>query len=630
MCGIAGILNTDSRAPAPPRGLLELMGLRLAHRGPDEHAIWASGPIGLVARRLKIVDLVGGQQPLVSEDGAVRLVANGEIYNASELRRKLEARRHTFASRTDTEVILHAYEDEGVAAFDRLEGMFAFALWDARRRRLVLARDRFGEKPLYIAHGRHAVLFASELKALLVHPDVSRNLDWNALADYLLWEYVPAPRAIFRDIRKLPPAHWMTIDADGREVTERYWTPPRPRRDLTSDEDAPARVLSLLRSSVRERIKCDVPWGTFLSGGLDSGLLTALAVEAAPGRVKTVAVGFAEKSYDERKEAADLARALGTEHHDVMLKGTDATRLLHEVAEIFDEPLGDASTLPAVQLSRLAREHMTVALSGDGGDELFCGYPTQRAHRIADLYCRVPVRLRGVIERVAEGLPVSHSYLSFDFALRRFLDGVVQPPLQRHMRWMGSFVPERLDAVLTPEARAAINGAEPYAEARERVAVMRPDNSSDVATALDLLFYLADDNLTLADRASMSVALEVRAPFLGRQLAEYVLALPTHVRRGLWQTKPLLRGAARKLLPRAVRRRPKHGLGVPTGQWLRNELRDLALDLLAPERLSRQGIFNPAFVSGMFARHLAGTANHRKELWTLLMFQVWATTYCGQ
>jgi asparagine synthase (glutamine-hydrolysing) len=629
MCGIAGVLSTGGAA-SPRRELVEMMGLQLAHRGPDEHVAWASGGVALTARRLKIVDLTGGQQPLVSEDGAVSLVANGEIYNAPGLRRELEARGHRFTSRTDIEVIVHAYEEHGTACLERLDGMFAIALWDARRRRLLLARDRFGEKPLYVARGRHATLFASELKALLVHPDVSRTIDWNAFVDYLVWEYVPAPRAIFQDIRKIPPAHWLAIDADGRETLQRYWTPPAACAAVAESEDVAEQVVHLLRESVRQRVACDVPWGTFLSGGIDSGLLTALAVEIAPRPVKTFAIGFEEVSYDERSEAAALARLLGTDHHEIVLRPADAVNLLPQVARIFDEPFGDPTALPAVLLSRLAREHVTVTLSGEGGDELFCGYPTQRAHRVADLYRRVPGPLRGGVGWLARALPVSHRYLSWDFAVRRFLDGAAEAPLQRHIRWMGSFVPEQLDALLTPDARAAMNGADPYAEARDTIAGLRPESSRDVAAALDLLFYLADDNLTQTDRASMAVSLEVRAPFLDRALAEFVLALPSQVRGGWWQTKPLLRAVARRVLPAKVARRPKHGFGVPTGRWLRTELRELTLDYLSPERLRKQGLFNPASVSDMLQRHLAGAANHRKELWTLLMFQLWAATYCGQ
>jgi asparagine synthase (glutamine-hydrolysing) len=629
MCGIAGGLSTDGGGNLR-RDVLEMMGLQLAHRGPDEDVAWIGGGVGLTVRRLKIVDLVGGQQPLVSEDGAVRLVANGEIYNAPALRRELEARGHVFGSHTDIEVIVHAYEEEGIACLERLDGMFAIALWDSRRRRLLLARDRFGEKPLYVARARHVTLFASELKALLVHPDVSRSIDWNAFVDYLLREYVPSPRTIFRDIRKIPPAHWLAVDADGRETLQRYWAPPVPSDAMAGSTDVPERVLSLLRESVRRRIVCDVPWGTFLSGGIDSGLLTALAVEIAPARVQTFAIGFEEATYDERSEAAQLARALGTEHHEIELRSSDAVDLLPEVARIFDEPFADPSAVPALLLSRFAREHVTVTLSGEGGDELFGGYPTQRAHHFADLYRRVPWPLRGGIERLAQALPVSHRYLSWDFAVRRFLDAAAEPPLERHMRWMGSFVPERLDTLLTRDARAAVNSVDPYGEARETIAALHPGSSSDVATALDLRFYLADDNLTQTDRASMAASLEVRSPFLDRQLAEFVLALPTRLRCGWWETKPLLRAVAHRLLPPNVARRPKHGFGVPTGQWLRTELRGMALDHLSPERLHKQGLFDPARVSIMLDQHLTGVANHRKELWTLLMFQLWAATYCGQ
>ena len=327
MCGIVGILELDG-ATSPSRHVLESMTAAIAHRGPDEHGIWVDGCVGLAARRLRVVDLVTGQQPLANEDGSVRLVANGEIYNAGELREDLRRKGHLFTTRTDTEVILHAYEDEGPACLERLEGMFAFALWDGRRQRLVLARDRFGEKPLYYARLSRTLLFASEPKALLMHPRVSRELDWTALARYLTYDYVPAPHAIFRAVRKLPPAHWMAVGVDGAETGGRYWTPPAPGASRPTRRQAAEGVLDLLRQSVRRRLTCDVPWGTFLSGGLDSSLVTALAVAESPRPVHTFALGFVESTYDERVAAADVAARLGTEHHEVVLTPAAARELL--------------------------------------------------------------------------------------------------------------------------------------------------------------------------------------------------------------------------------------------------------------------------------------------------------------
>ena len=628
MCGIAGILEFAFRS-RPSRAVLDAMSAAIAHRGPDERGVWTDEGIALAARRLRVVDLVSGQQPLTNEDGSLHLVANGEIYNADELRDDLRARGHVFTSRTDIEVILHAYEEEGPSCLGRLEGMFAFALWDAARRRLLIARDRFGEKPLYYARLARSFIFASELKALLVHPDVSRELDWVALAQYLTHEYVPSPHAIFRAARKLLPAHAMTISLDGTETTTRYWAPPvqstmkLPRKGAADD------VIELLRRSIRQRTVCDVPWGTFLSGGLDSSLVTALAASHTSRPVKTFAVGFEEPTYDERRGAASVARMVGTDHHEIILRAADAAELLPEAARIFDEPFADPTVLPAVLLSRLARRYVTVVLSGDGGDELFCGYPTQTAHLVAELYRHLPAFLRRTVTFAGDRLPVSHRYLSLDFAVRRFLRDAARPAAERHLRWMGSFAPETLRSVLLPEVYAQIGTADPYADVYDRLAALRPRSASDVATALDLILYLAEDNLVQNDRASMSAALEVRNPFLDRRLAEYVLGLPADTRRGIWRTKPLLRRAARGVLPSRVRRRPKHGFGVPTGAWLAHDLKGLANDLLAPERIRRQGIFDVSYVQRLWARHSSGLANHRKELWTLLMFQLWSSIYCG-
>jgi asparagine synthase (glutamine-hydrolysing) len=607
------------------------MSQALAHRGPDECGAWSKGPIGLAIQRLRVVDLVTGQQPLTSRDGRFHLVANGEIYNADTLREELSARGYVFTTRTDVEVLLHAYAEAGPACLDRIEGMFAFAVWDEQEQMLFLARDRFGEKPLYYVRLPHEFLFASELKALLTHPEVSRELSWPAVTEYLSYGYIPWPHAIFQSVHKLPPAHWLQIRPGGKETLARYWEPPRPpsARAATqpTGEEAAEEILARLRKSVHLRTKCDVPWGAFLSGGIDSSLVTALAVEVSPTPVKTFAIGFDQPSFDERQHATTVARLLGAEHHELVLTSAHARTLLPEVAQIFDEPFADASSLPAVLLSRLARQHVTVALSGDGGDELFCGYPTHTAHLAADVYRRFPTWLSRSVAAAAEHLPTSHAYLSWDFALRRFLRDAARPAAPRHLRWMGHFHADALAQMLSPEVWRAVQQQDPYASAYAWVEQWGPHNTSDIATGLDLMFYLAEDNLAQADRASMSTALEVRAPFLDRALAEYALHLPAATRRGLWQTKPLLRRAAQALLPPSITGRAKHGFGVPTGLWLRGDLRDLARDALNPSRLRQQGIFNPTAVEAMLQRHLDGQANHAKELWTLLMFQLWAATY---
>ena len=629
MCGIAGSLTFDGQSHTP-QAVLGAMGQALAHRGPDEYGLWTEGAVGLVARRLRVVDLVTGQQPLTSQDGRFHLVANGEIYNANALRDTLRARGHVFTTRTDIEVLMHAYAEQGPDCLDRIEGMFAFALWDKQQRCLFLARDRFGEKPLYYTYLPRGFLFASEPKALLVHPHISRELDWTALVRYLTYGYIPWPHAIFRAMRKLPPAHWLKIAEDGAETLHGYWTPPCPPAVTTprpDAEDMADEILARLRTSVQNRTECDVPWGTFLSGGIDSSLVTALAAEVSPTPVKTFAIGFEQPSYDERAHAATVARALGTEHHELVLTGAKARALLPEVARIFDEPFADASSLPAVLLARLAREQVTVVLSGDGGDELLCGYPTQTAHTAAELYRCLPLWLSRGISAAAEHLPASHAYLSWDFALRRFLRDATRPAAARHLRWMGHFSAEVLSSLLAPAVWHETGLRDPYAEACGWIKEWGPQNASDVATGLDLVFYLAEDNLVQADRASMSTGLEVRAPFLDRALAEYALSLPAASRRGLWQTKPLLRRVARRLLPPTIARRPKHGFGVPTGAWLREELRELASDMLTSDRLRRQGIFDPTYVALLMCRHLDGIANYAKELWTLLMFQLWAAAY---
>jgi asparagine synthase (glutamine-hydrolysing) len=629
MCGITGWASLDSRTP-PPDGakqLLHSMCERMTHRGPDSEGLLVSSGVALGMRRLAIIDLVTGEQPTFNEDKSVAVVLNGEIYNYRDLRRQLETRGHSFRSQSDTEVLPHLYEEYGDDMVARLNGMFAFALWDAKRHRLLIARDRFGEKPLYWAVFEKTLLFASEPKVLLAHPDVKSSLNLQALRQYLSFDYVPAPLTIYEGINKLPAAHTLTLE-HGKVETKRYWclsyAKPEP---VPSETEAAEKLRELLAESVRLRLVSDVPLGVLLSGGVDSSTVTALAVRASSEAVKTFSISFAESSFDESSYARAVAKFLGTDHHEERLSANLAANLVSEIGSWMDEPFSDPSLVPTYLLSRFTRKHVTVALGGDGGDELFAGYPMYRGHRWAENYARVPRVLRSaIIEPLVRALPVKTRNLSFDYKATRFVTGAKYDRVARHHIWFGSFTPVEQEQVLTADVLRVTDG-DVYREAR---AMLGECDSSDVVEqmqSLDTRLYLAEDILTKVDRASMAVSLEVRAPFLDPAVAEFAASLPPHYKLRGRKTKYILKRAIERELPPFVTRRSKKGFGVPVAEWLKGKLRPLARDLLSPERVRRAGVFNPEFVSKLQDEHETGVANHRKLLWTLLMFELWHESF---
>ncbi len=595
MCGITGWANLDSHAPPPDgaRDLLHAMCERMVHRGPDSEGLFVTTGVGLGMRRLAIIDLVTGEQPAFNEDRSISVVLNGEIYNYRELRALLEKRGHTFRSASDTEVLPHLYEEYGDAMVNELNGMFAFALWDSKRRRLLIARDRFGEKPLYWGVFDKTLLFASEPKVLLAHPAVKPSLNLQALRQYLSFDYVPAPLTIYGGINKLTAAHKLTLE-HGEVKVERYWrldyktTVPVP-----SEHEAADHLRELMADAVRMRLVSDVPLGVLLSGGIDSSTVAALAVRASSEAVKTFSISFAEASFDESAYARGVAKFLGTDHHEERLSANLAANLVSEIGAWMDEPFSDPSLVPTYLLSRFTRKHVTVALGGDGGDELFAGYPMYAGHRWAEVYKHVPgVLRRGLIEPMVRSLPVKTKNLSFDYKALRFITGARYDAVARHHIWFGSFTPDQQQQLLTPEALAATD-SEIYADARR---IAEECNNDDLVTrmqSVDTQLYLAEDILTKVDRASMAVSLEVRAPFLDPRVAEFAASLPCNYKLRGMKTKYILKKAVRDLLPAFVTRRGKKGFGVPVAEWLKFKLRPLARDLLSPERVRRAGVFNP-------------------------------------
>ncbi len=603
------------------------MAAAIVHRGPDDEGFYFKNNVALGMRRLSIIDLVTGHQPISNEDGSVWVVFNGEIYNFPELRERLIERGHQFSTHSDTEVIVHLYEDHGDDLVGHLNGMFAFALWDERRERLLVARDRMGEKPLYftqVADG--TFIFASELKSLVVHPAVGRRVNLLALRKYLQYEFVPSPHTMIEGVHKLRPAHRLILER-GRWRTEAYWQLNYEGERLRiGEEEAAEELHRRLREAVRMRLIADVPLGVLLSGGIDSSAVAALACEAAEGRVKTFSIAFDEKSFDESSYARLVAGRLGTEHYEQRFTEREMLTIVPEIPRLLDEPLGDGSLIPTYLLTRFTRQRVTVALGGDGGDEFLAGYPTYIAHRAADYYRALPRLVReGLIEPAIARLPVSTENLSFDFKAKRFVQGAALPAGTRHAVWMGSYTAEQQRLLLSPEVLNAWRDDEVFDEIRSYDA-SNGSNQPDVIEQmmkLDATQYLSECVLFKVDRASMASSLETRAPFLDHTLIEFLLKLPLDLKfRGL-TGKYILKRAMRDRLPPQVIKRPKKGFGMPVAKWVKGDLRALVRDTFAPERLRRRGLFNADFVQRLLDEHERGAADHRKLIWTLLMFEMW-------
>ena len=631
MCGIVGWvnLNSDSVQDAGDETLLRQMCGKIRHRGPDAEGVFVSESVALGMRRLAIIDLSpGGEQPVFNEDRSISVVMNGEIYNFQELRRDLEKRGHQFRGHSDTEVLPHLYEEYGAGFVEKLRGMFAFALWDSRRKKLFIGRDRFGEKPLYYGVFQNKLIFASELKALAAHPTVETKLNAAAMRQFLAFDYVPAPLSIYENIYKLPAAHLLTLEK-GEIKIQKYWNLNFEKRNpAPSIEEAAAELRDLLAKAVKSQLVSDVPLGVLLSGGVDSSSVAAFAQKFSSQPIKTFSIGFDETSFDESDYARKVAAHLGTEHYEDKLSVDKAADLLPEIADWLDEPMSDASILPTFLLARFVRRHVTVALGGDGGDEIFAGYPMYYAHKLAEKYEKIPRFLRrNLIESFVNTLPASAKNMSFDFKAKRFINSVANADvIVRHHSFFGSFPASEQENLLT-EAVKLQNGADVYAEARRWFELCNADNLTEKMQFLDQKSYLAEDILTKVDRASMAVSLETRAPFLDPSIAEFSASLPENYKLNGSKTKFILKQAVAPLLPEEILKRPKKGFGIPVAAWLKGKLNPLARDLLAPDRLKKQNLFNPAFVQRLLAEHETGKANHYKTLWTLLVFQLWSDNF---
>lgn len=615
MCGIAGYTHLRQRSTTSRiRGVTST----LVHRGPDQQGIYQSDTASLGAVRLQVIDLDGGEQPIQTEDGDTVIVFNGEIYNHHELREELSNLGHRFKSRCDTEVVLRAFRQWDTGCFARFRGMFAVALWTESEQRLILARDRFGIKPLYIHQRGDDLYFGSELKAILEHPEVERELDFTGLSYYLSLNYVPCPYTLVKGVRKLRPAHWMEWRA-GQTRTERYWQlrfQPQPGLGM---EDAKQQLDGLLRQSVREHLAADVPVGLWASGGLDSSTLLHYAAEQSSAKLKTFSVSFSGRSFDESPYFRAMAQAYGTEHREFDLnEDVNLAGAIEDLSYYSDEPSADAGALPVWFLSKMTREDVTVALSGEGADELFGGYNTYRADRYAQYLRLMPRSLRQMAAGALRWLPVSDDKISFEYKCKRMMQGSLLSPVDAHLFWNGTFS-AREKAEL-----CRFNGHPSLRKLSDMLPYSHElDGTLDQFLYLDQNYYLADDILYKTDRMSMAHSLEVRPPFLDHRIAEFAGGLPSHLKMQGGNLKVLLRQLMRDKLPATVLNRPKEGFDIPAHHWFRSSLKPLLLDTLTPRAVEQNGLFHPAAIDQLLKNHLERRANLGYHLWGLVTLFLW-------
>jgi asparagine synthase (glutamine-hydrolysing) len=609
------------------RGLLEQMKETLLHRGPDSGGVHVNRGIGLAARRLSIIDLKGGDQPITNEDHSVWVVQNGEIYNYRELRQELAAAGHQLTTSSDTEVHVHLYEEYGPQYVERLRGMFAVAVWDERDRRLVLARDRFGIKPLYYRYAGGVLSFASELKALLCQPDFSRDIDLDALEAFLDYAVVPAPLTIFREARKLPAGHLLVCsdrDAGEQLTIERYARPaPARANDVrrADEEDLAAELREYLRDSVRAHMIADVPVGVMLSGGIDSSALSAFAALESSYQVSTFSIGFEERSFNELEKARLVAERYGTAHHELVVR-PNAVELLPSIVAAFDEPFADNSALPTYLVSELAAREVKVALSGEGGDELFGGYYTYVADVLAPRLGRVASAAGPLLELV----PSTSGMLSLEEKAKRFARGGRLPPLERHHAWKEVFSSDARAELLAPGRRGARDPVDIF---RERYAETEESEPLSRLIDVDVGTYLVDDLLVKMDRASMAHSLEARVPFCDQVLADFAFSLPAEQKVRFFDKKRILRKALAPLLPQEILHARKQGFAIPVAAWLRDDLLPFAREVFSVEALRRQGFFRPEAVKNLLDAHVTRRRNNSRQLWALLMFSLWFDRYAS-
>lgn len=625
MCGVFGIVSQDKRhfehANAQLRAIL--------HRGPDEQGTWSNEHVFLGSCRLSIIDLAGGHQPIFNDDKSCCIVYNGELYNYRDLQPELEGKGYKFRTRTDTEVVLRSYEQWGYECLSRFNGMFAFAIWDDRKKLLFVARDRIGEKPLYYYNGNGRFVFASEIKAIMADPSIPRAVSRKGLVNYLSFGHAVAPETMFEGVRKLLPGHYVLAHDGGMEAIQ-YWdvgdTPQLPMGAQLSEGEYADRILELLNDSVRRRMIADVPLGAFLSGGVDSSAIVALMKRHAPDRVKTFSLGFSiGGAYDELSDARRVAQHLGTEHHELRVDHLDMVETLQKLVYAYDEPFGDAANFPVYLLSEFARKHVKVVLAGEGGDELFGGYRRYGADRFATSFQKLPGMLTGLLPGLVGAVP------RFRRIKRIIRTLPIADPARRYASWLDVFTPEMQADLLTPEVRDAIGDFDPL---RPYTHYYRgPQNGGEALDHLNRIMYvdlktwLPDTFMEKVDKATMAVSLEGRLPFLDHRLVELAFQIPGKYKiRGL-SGKRILKRAVEKLVPPEVLRKPKHGFAVPTDPWFRGELKQFVFETLMDTRTQRRGYFSQPYIEKLYNLHSNGKEVYDTALWLLLNFELWNRRY---
>ncbi len=617
MCGIAGYVGNGTREE------LDRMLAAVKHRGPDDSGLYINEDVGLAHARLSIIDTsVRGHQPMMLPDKSVGITLNGEIYNYRELQRIVKNSGRKLMSDSDTEVLLHLYAMHGEDFLRDVVGMFAFALVDTRKKKLILARDRMGEKPLYWHLGTGTFRFASELKSLL-SSGIPKNLDLTALNEYLLFDYVPTPRCMIEGVHKLEPGTMLVYEKE-KVFTRAFWQPPKEAERINEPE-ALKKLDSLLKRSVSRQLVADVPLGVFLSGGLDSSTIAYYASRAAHS-IDTFSVRFDEPSFDESEFAREVAKHLGTKHHEKRVTSSDALELVSKIPDVFSEPVADASVIPTMLLSQFARRSVTVALGGDGGDELFAGYPTFQAEKYASLYRKIPGVLKGFVAHVLERIPASHKNFSFFYNLKKFVGSTTEDPVHRHLEWLGTFDKDQRRKIAGPALLPIVEKMNEF-EIPDGYAQNFEGSEQNKLLYMYLRMYLMGQVLVKVDRASMHYALETRAPFLDHTVVDFALSLPYSLKYQRGTTKYILKRLMQNRLPPHIINRKKKGFGVPLARWLAGPLQPLCEELLSPQALKKHGLFDERYVGVLKDAHMQGKRDNRKELWNLLVFQLWYDRY---
>jgi asparagine synthase (glutamine-hydrolysing) len=598
----------------------------IVHRGPDDEGFYVTPTVGLAMRRLSIIDLQTGQQPIHNEDKSVQIVFNGEIYNFQELRKTLEEAGHCFYTHADTEVIVHGYEEYGMNVVHHLRGMFAFALWDLKEETLLLVRDRPGIKPLHYYKDDEKFLFGSEIKAILQCERVPREVNWEALDRFLTFEYVFSPETIFKGIHKLPPGHLLVLHK-GEIRIEQYWDNLPAVQDEHDEEYYAQRLAELLEESVKMRLISDVPLGALLSGGIDSSTVVGFMAKHSSKSVKTFSIGFEDQSYNELEYARTVSKHFNTEHHEFIIK-PDAVDLVEKLVKNLDEPFGDFSIFPTYLVSKMAREYVTVALSGDGGDELFAGYDTYIADWMARHYQRIPAVIRkSILPNILRFVPPSPKKKGLINRTKRFVEGTLLPPELMHTRWMIFLQEQEKRQLYSDTLFEVFKQGNSYKYIQEYFD--RSNGTSPLARQeyVDIKTYLTDDILVKVDRMSMAPSLEARVPFLDHKVMEFAATVPGSLKLKGLTTKYILKKAVADLLPPQILTRGKEGFSIPIKNWIMQELRPLLLDTLSESRLKKRGYFRPEYVRQLVQEHLDGKENHSHRLWALMVFEIWHQMY---